>query len=77
MSLQEKIEQDRKLLQSKLALAKLWALGLFEMPQELIPKKECANCYYMTIHEEPDGHCYMLEEDPGDRCGQFKSNENP
>lgn len=40
-----------------------------EINQQL-PDANCQQCKYRGAYE--GGHCYMFQEKPGDKCGQFK-----
>jgi len=40
-----------------------------------LPDADCKNCKFRNTpyKEYPNNyHCYMFEESPGDKCGQFK-----
>ncbi len=54
----------------------LEAAGLYD-PTKPVLVKDCANCFYMQIHDAPEeGHCYMFRDEPdGNYCGQMKQKQ--
>lgn len=50
-------------------------LPLIGSDPSLIPDADCENCKYWHLRNDeayPNQHCYMFEDSPGDKCGQFK-----
>jgi hypothetical protein len=45
-------------------------LPVIGMDTTFLPDADCENCKYGGEFE--DQHCYMFEDKPGDKCGQFK-----